>query len=242
MSSEAHAHDPTDPAKVWNDWNETTTGMRSSSLDRGKEAYRDPFGLYHLWMKPITFFEQWYNATSRTCGWMVGRVVNSRQFLGANCQFIETYMSLVRASLLVNAVMFQKFQIPTCSDLACVAKLVASLEERISTFEDAFVNVDDDYLKVAADQVVEGLAVEELAERMAQVEDKLDTLDVRTSILQQVEVTGDLAERMAQVEDKLNMLLASLEQIKAKAYLESIRSSNEDEVRCNPRTQNDETQ
>ena len=237
MSSEAHAHDPTDPAKVWNDWNETTTGMRSSPLDRGKEAYRDPFGLYHLWMKPITFFEQWHYATSRTCGWMVGEGMNSWRFLGANCQFIEIYMSLVRASLLVNVVMFQKFQIPTRSDLACVAKRQALLEERIYTFEDAFVNVDDDYLKVATDQVVEGLA-----EHLGRVEDKLHTLDARTSILQQVEVIGDLAERMAQVEDKLNMLLASLEQIKAKACLESIRSSNEDEVRCNPRTQNDETQ
>ncbi|HEX3643062.1 MAG TPA: hypothetical protein VHV10_17390 [Ktedonobacteraceae bacterium] len=237
MSSEAHAHDPTDPAKLWNDWNETTTDMRSSLLDRGKEAYRDPFGLYHLWMKPITFFEQWHNATSRTCGWMVGRMMNSRRFLGANCQFIETYMSLVRASLLVNAVMFQKFQIPTRSDLACVAKLVASLEERIYTFEDAFVNVEDGYLKVATDQVVEGLA-----EHLGRVEDKLDTLDARTSIFQQVEMIGDLAERMAQVEDKLNILLASLEQIKAKAYLESIRSSNEEEVRCKPRMQNDGTQ
>jgi len=131
-------------------------------------------------------------------------------------------MSLVRASLLVNAVLFQKFQIPTRSDLACVAKLVASLEERIYTFEDAFVNVEDGYLKVATDQVVEGLA-----EHLGRVEDKLDTLDARTSTLQQVEMIGDLAERMAQVEDKLNTLLASLEQIKAKAYLESIGSSNE---------------
>jgi hypothetical protein len=215
VSSEAHAHDPTDPAKLWNDWNETTTDMRSSLLDRGKEAYRDPFGLYHLWMKQITFFEQWHNATSRTCGWMVERTMNSRRLLEANWQFIETYMSLVRVSLLVNAVMFQKVQIPTRSDLACVAKLVASLEERIYTFEDAFVNAEDGYL---------------------------DTLDARTSSLQQVEMIGDLAERMAQVEDKLNILLASLEQTKAKAYLESVRSSNEDEVHCKPRTQNDGTQ
>ena len=99
------------------------------------------------------------------------------------------------------------------------------------------MNVDDGYLKLATDQVVEGLA-----EHLERVEDKLDTLDARTSILQQVEVIGDLVARMAKVEDKLNMLLASLEQIKAKAYLESIRSSNEDEVRCDPRTQNDETQ
>jgi hypothetical protein len=164
-------------------------------------------------------------------------MMSSSRFLGANCQLIETYMSLVRASLLVNTVMFQKFQIPTRSDLAYVAKLVTSLEERVYTFEDAFVNVEDGYLKMATDQVVEGLV-----EHLGRVEDKLDTLDARTSILQQDEMIGDLAERMTQVEDKLNILLSSLKQIEAKAYLEYIRSSNEDEVRCKPRTQNDETQ
>lgn len=237
MSSEAHAHGPTDSEKLWNDWNETTTDMRSSLLDKKKESYRDPFGLYHFWMKPIMLFEQWHNATNRTCEWMVGGMMNSRWFLGANCQFVETYMSLVRASLLVNTVMSQKFQIPTRSDLACVAKLVASLEERIYTFEDAFVNAEDGYLKVATDQVVEGLA-----EHLERVEDKLDTLDAHTSILQQVEMIGDLAERMAKVEDKLNILLASLEKTETKAYLESVSPSDEDEMRCKPRTQNDGTQ
>ena len=168
---------------------------------------------------------------------MVGRGMNSRGVLEANCQFIETYISLVRVSLLVNTVMFQKLQLPTHPDLACVAKLVASLEERVYTFEDAFVNVEDGYLKVATDQVGEGLA-----EHLGRVEDKLDTLDARTSILQQAEMIGDLAERMTQLEDKLDMILASLEQIKGKAYLKSVGPSNEDEVPCKLQEQNDETQ
>jgi hypothetical protein len=238
MSSEADAHNSTDPAELWKDWNETTADMRSSLLDKKKESYRDPFSLYYLWMmKPVTFFQQWHDATSGTWARMVGRVINSRWLLEANCQFIETYMSIVGASHLVNEVMFQKSQIPTRSDLACVAKLVISLEERVNTIEDAFVNVGDSHLKVATDQVVEGLA-----ERLERVEAIIDTLDAHSSIPQQTKMIGDLAERLEQVEDKLNILLAALEEIEAKAYAESVRSSNEDEVRRKPQKQCDGTQ
>jgi hypothetical protein len=224
VSNEANAHNSTDPVELWKDWNETTTRMWSSVLDNGEEA-RDPFGLYSLWMMPVTFFKQWYNATSWTWARLVEEVMNSEQFLKADCQFIEASMSVVRTSHPVNEVMVQNLQLSARSDISQVAKLVVSLEERVYTIEDAFVNFEDGYLKVATDQVVEGLAG-----HLERVEGKLDTLDALSSILQRTEEIGELAERLERVEGKLNRLLVALEKIEAGAYPESVWSSNGGEV------------
>jgi hypothetical protein len=220
VSSEAHDHNFTDPAELWKNWNETTTSMVSSLRNRERQVYRDPFGLYYLWMKPITFFEQWHDATSAMYAWMAKNMMNSRWFLGAHYPFIETYMNMAQAPQLPNEVTFQKRQIPIGLDLAHVTKLVVSLEERVYTIEDAIVvNLEDK----ATDQVVEGLV-----ENVQRIEGKLDALDARFSILQQVRMIGDLAERMERVEDKLNRLLAALEKGEAKTYLESVKPENED--------------
>jgi hypothetical protein len=168
---------------------------------------------------------------------MVGAVMNSEHFLEANCQFIESYTSAARAFYLLNKEMFQHLQIPTRSDIVGVAGLVVSLEERVYTIEDAFVNFEDCYLKVATDQVVEGLAG-----HLERVEGKLDTLDALSSILQRTEVIGDLAGRLEQVEGKLNLLLVALEKIEARAYPESVGSSDGGEVRRNTQKKRDETQ
>jgi hypothetical protein len=171
VSSEANAHDSTDPVELWKDWNETTAETWSSILNSEKEAYTDSSGLYNLWMKPLTFFRQWYGPTGEAWVRMIGEVTNPARFLEANCQFIEASMSMVRASLLVNEMMLQNLQIPTRSDIARVAEHVVSLDERICTIEDALVNIEDDHSKVATDLVAEGLAA-----RLERIEGKLNLL------------------------------------------------------------------
>ncbi len=225
MSSEADAHNSTDPSELWKEWNETTTGMWSSLLERRKEVNRDPFGLYHFWMKPMAFFRQRNDTTSGMWMRLFGEMMNPTWFLEANCQFIEISMNMVRASQIINEMMFQRLQMPTHSDIARVTKLVDSLEERVYTIEDAFVNVEDGYSRAATDQVAEGLAG-----RLECVEGKLDALDARSSPLQQNEAIGNLAKRLEQVEGKLNMILTALEKIEARADLESGESGNGDEA------------
>jgi hypothetical protein len=216
--SETNAHNSTDPVELWKDWNETTTRMWVRTRDSGKDAYRDPFGLYSLWMKPVMFFKQWCDATTGMWALMVGEVMSSEQLLEANYQFIEVYISMVRdASHLVNEMMFPNRRIPTRPDIAQVAKLVVSLEERVYAIEDALVNFEDGDLKVAPGQGVEGLAG-----HLECVEGKQDTLDTLSSILQRTEVIGDLAGRLERVEGKLDILLAALEKIEARAYPKAV--------------------
>ena len=267
MPGEANSHNSNDPMELWKDWNETTTKMWSSMLDVTKEAYRDPYGLSHLWVKsigavyeqlranpsgtinpmeiwkqwadattdawrraagagkdavelsnqwlkileetrakilsgeinsqdPVTFFRQWYDATSESWAQVVGDVMNSERFLEANRQFIESYTSAVRASNRVNEEIYQNLQLPTRSDIARVATLVVSLEEKVDKIEDAFENFEDGYANVAKSE-----AVEELAGRLGQVESKLDKLNTQST-----EVTGGLTRRLEQVEGKLDKL------------------------------------
>jgi len=217
VSSEENAHSFTNQVELWKDWNETTTRMRASILDSGKEAYRNPLDLSNVWMKPGTFFNQWYNATSRAWAWMIGGMMNFEQFLEAQYQFIEASMQASReTSRFVYEAMLPNLQIPTRSEIARLEKVVVSLEERVYTLEDALVSFEDDDLKVGIDRVVE-----RLAGHLEREEGKPDSVDTLSSILQQTEAPGDLAGCLERVEGKLDRLLAALEKLEASAYPES---------------------
>jgi len=263
-----------DPMELWRQWNETTSKMWSTVLERGQEASIDPYGLYQLWLKnigevqeqlkvgpsgmmnpaevwkqwldatmevwsrsaevgkdslelatrwqkiaeeisarilsgeirstdPFTFFKQWYDAMSETWSQVVGDVISSERFMEANRQFIEAYTNAVRMSNRVNEEALKNLQIPTRSDIARVAELVVSLEEKVDTIDDAFEGFEDSYSKMAT-----GEAVESLAEHLGHVESKLNTLPVA---LEKIEALGGLEGRLDQVESKLDTLLLALE-------------------------------
>lgn len=209
MSSETNAHHSTDPVEAWKDWNETTTRMWMRTPESGTDTYRDPFGFYRFWMKPVMCFHQWNAAWA----WMVGEMVSSEQLLETYYQSIDIYRD---ASHLVNEVM-PNGRISTRPDVAQVAKLVVSLEERVYAIEDALVNVEDGSLKMASGQAREGLEG-----HLAYVEGETDTLNRPSSILQQAEAIGDLTGRLERVEDKLDSLLAALKKIEARVYPEAV--------------------
>lgn len=214
VSNETNAHNSTDPAEVWKDWNETTTKMWTRTLDSEKDTYRDSFGLYSFWIKPVMSFHQW-NAAGRIWARMVGEMMSSEQLLEAHSQLIDTYRHMViDTAHLVNEVMFPNCRIPTRPDVAQVAKLVVALEERVYAIEDALVNVEDGSLKMAPGQVIEGLE--------GQVEGEQDTLDMPSAILQRTEEIGVLAGRLERVESKLDILLAALQKIAARVYPEAV--------------------
>ena len=214
MSSETNAHHSTDPVEVWKEWNETPTRMWIRTPNSEKDSYRDPSGLYNFWMKPAMYFHQWNVAWTQ----MVGEMVSSEQLLEAYYQSIDTYIRIVRdTSHLVNEVMFPNCGIPTHSEVAQMAKLVVSLEERIYAIEDALVNVEDGSLKVAS-----GQAIEELERHLEHMEGEPDTLNRQSSIPQQTEAPGNLTGYLERMEGKLDILLATLKKIEARVYPEVI--------------------
>ena len=220
MSSEAKAHKSAGPVELWNVWNETTARMWPSLLEYGKEASRASFGLYTFWMRsaglaprplktspfdPAGMWKLWTDAA-----FDIWRTT------------IETSTCAVGTFYRANEELSQNLQIPTRSDITHLKGLVISLEERVYTIEDAFVDFEDGYAKVTTDQVVEALA-----KHLERVEDKLETLDtLSSSTHQRTEKLEDLAGRLERVEDKLNILLRALEKIEARAYPEAIESSN----------------
>src|SRR6266566_396382 len=58
MPGEANSDNSKDPMELWRDWNEASTKMWSSMLDVAKEAYGDPYGLSHLWVKSFGAFQE----------------------------------------------------------------------------------------------------------------------------------------------------------------------------------------
>jgi len=296
MSDEANSNDSKDPMELWRDWNEATARMWSSMLDVAREAYRDPHGLSHLWVKsfgafqeqlkdnpmgmintveiwkqwvdattdawrraaeagkdsvklsdqwlkileetrariqsgeinaqdPVTFFKQWYDATNEMWAQVVGDVMNSERFLEANRQFIEAYTNAVKASNRINEEIYQHMQFPTRSDIARVAVLVVSLEEKVDKIEDAFENFEGSYVHVAKSEAIEGLA-----NRLERVESQLSRLltfeESYAQVAKSAEVEG-LANRLEMVEGQMSRLLATMEKLEARGSGEPTGSNGE---------------
>ncbi|HET8843264.1 MAG TPA: hypothetical protein VFN35_17510 [Ktedonobacteraceae bacterium] len=238
MPSEENAHDFTDHVELWKDWNETTARMRANTLDNGKEGYRDPLDLYNRWMKPNILLNQWYNATSGVLGWMTRGMMNFEHLLEAQYKFIEVSMQASKeASRSLHEILFPHLQISTRLEIARLEKIIASLEERVYTLEDALVSFENDDSKVGSDQVGEGLAG-----RLEREEGKSESRSPGASLLQQTGVPGDLAGYLERMEEKLDRLLAALEKLETSAYAEPTGSRDGNEVPGKTQMRRDETQ
>ncbi len=204
-----------DPIEVWKQWFDATTDAWKRASEWGKASVE----FSNQWLKilnetrakmvsgeigstdPVTFVKQWYDATSDTLSQAVGDTISSEQFLEAQRQFIETFTSAVSVSNRVNEQYFKNLQLPTRSDIARVAELVISLEDKVDKIEDAFENFEYGYSNMATSELVEGLATQ-----LGQVESKLNTLDTLPAVLKRTEAIGGLAARLEQVEGKLGPL------------------------------------
>jgi len=211
--------------EIWNAWFEATAG----AWKRAAEAGGDPLGLTRQWLEmmeelrnrmmtseilpadPFTFFRKWYDATSETWAKVVDDMLNSEKFIESASPFLEVYSTFVKSLRQANEEFFRNLQIPTRSDLARIAELVVTLEEKVDKIDDMVENLEDGYASMATSQAIDGLQ-----SRLSQVENKLDSL---TASLERSGTTGtgtaetveQLARRLDEVESKLDRVLAALE-------------------------------
>jgi hypothetical protein len=211
VSDEANASHSADHIELWRNWNEATSTAWSSIPAGEKEAYRDSFDLFSLWLRPGAYFKLWYNITYGLWAHMFGEMLHSGRWLEANSHILEAYMGAVRASHFVNEEVLQHLQVPSRAEVARVAKHVVALEERVYMIEGAFVSFADGDPEADPEQVVDGPVAHQ-----QQVSDKLETVDAFSSMLEPTGVIGDLTGRLQRVEDKLNKLLSALEKIEAR--------------------------
>lgn len=171
----------TDPAGLYRHWLESARDLR----DRAAEAGSDRTGLTAQWVETIealgarvttgdvspadllTMFAEWYNATSEVSSTIAADVVGSEAFVKSVSELIDLYATSHHTFSRTMDQYFRALQLPTRSDISRVAALVVALESKVDRIEEALENLDS---RLAAD------AVTSLAERLSQVERKLDTV------------------------------------------------------------------
>jgi len=229
------------PKEVWKLWFDSTVGIWRTAAEGGG----DPMGLITMWLKLMeetqarilsgealptnlfAFYKQWYDATSDTWAKFVEDTIGSEKFLEIVRPFLESYTTFIKTFRNAEEEYLRSLQLPTRSDVARVAELVVSLEEKVDQIDDAF---EDSYARMATRQSIAELdrrlgqmesklyplstvaekvgAIESITQRLGQVESKLDPLP---TILNQIRAVEGLAERLEQVESKLDALPAVLE-------------------------------
>ena len=232
-----------DAATIWQRWFEATIDIWRKAATTSS----DPLGIISKWLgmmeeaqaklrtgevqytEPFTFFRDWYNATSETWSKLVEQYIGSEQFMETSTPFLESYASFFKTFRRANEEFFQNLQLPTRSDIARIAELVITLEEKVDQLDDS---LDNSQSNDVAREAVTGIhgqlhtlenklnelpatlaqhaAVESLNQRLERVEGKIDAL---SPALQQNNSIEKLAQRLDTVESKLDSLLMALEKL-----------------------------
>ena len=229
--------------EIWNQWFEATVGAWRKAAEMGA----DPLGLTTQWLNmmeevrkrimsddtlpkdPFTFFRQWYEATNETWAKVVDDMLRSEKLIESASPFLEVYATFAKTLRRANEEYFRNLQLPTRSDLARVAELVVSLEEKVDTIEDALENLQEGPPRESPLQIATSEAVKGLEGRLGQVEGKLDVLSATlekkeaAAALQAVE---RLAKRVDGLEGKVDKVLTTLEKIEAREDVETTKPTN----------------
>jgi len=222
--SVGNAPDPTrlnplgrmNPKEVWKLWFDSTVGVWRTAAESGG----DPLGFLTVWLKLMedtqarilsgealptnlfAFYKQWYDATSDTWARFVEDTIGSEKFLEMVRPFLESYTTFLKTFRNAEEEYLRSLQIPTRSDVARVAELVTSLEEKIDQIDDAF---EDGYARMATRQ-----SIAELDKRLSQLESKLTPL---STVAEKVESIETIPQRLEQVENKLALLSIVAEKV-----------------------------
>jgi len=113
--------------------------------------------------------KQWYDSTSEMWSKVVGDAIGTDQFAEAMGRILESYTSFSRMFRQVSKASFHNLQLPTRSDIARLAELVVSLEEKVDRIEDSLEQSGFPPLQEDA-----GEARQHLEARLEQLENKLD--------------------------------------------------------------------
>jgi len=253
LKSVGNAPDPTklnplgrmNPKEIWKLWFDSTVGVWRTAAESGG----DPLGLLTVWLKLMedtqarilsgealptnlfAFYKQWYDAMSDTWAKFVEDTIGSEKFLEMMRPFLESYTTFLKTFRNAEEEYLRSLQIPTRSDVARVAELVISLEEKIDQIDDAF---EDGYARIATRQSIAELdsrlgqvaskliplstvaekmgAMEAITQRLSQVESKLDPL---SAVAEKVGAIEGITQRLGQVEVKLDPLPTILDQVRS---------------------------
>lgn len=212
------------PAEAWQKWLDTTTDVWKKAAESGA----DTLGLATQWWQmmeqmrakllsgetipsdPFTFFKQWYETTSETLAKNVGDVIGSDTFMQANSRFLESYLRAVREFGRASEEYFHSLQLPTRSDIARVAQLVVSLDEKIDVLDDTFEHLED---KLA--QMAKSAAVENVARYVASLEGKISGIEDSLVDLQRQHAQTSKSEAVEQVAQLVNALAGKVAQVES---------------------------
>jgi len=206
------------PKEVWKLWFDSTIGVWRTAAESGG----DPLGLITTWLKlmeetqarilsgealPTNLFalyKQWYDATSDTWAKFVEDTIGSEKFLEVVRPFLESYTTFIKTFRNAEEEYLRSLQIPTRSDVARVAELVISLEEKVDQIDDS---LEDGYSRMATRQ-----SIGELDRRLSQVESKLAPL---STVAEKVGAIESTTQRLGQIESNLAPLSIVAEKVGA---------------------------
>lgn len=120
---------------------------------------------------PVSFGVQWYNATSGPVSKFTEGLLQEDKVLGPSSQLLERYTTFYKLFRRNAEESLSVLQLPTRSDIARVANLVISLEDKVDRIEEAFENFEYGYTQPATAE-----SVQTLEGRIDRVENKLDQL------------------------------------------------------------------
>jgi polyhydroxyalkanoic acid synthase PhaR subunit len=192
-SSPSAPPNPMNPAEVWQWWLNAMTQALPGAMPGA-----DPFGLLARWRETLgaafdpthaaagsaasplptdawEAFRQWYDASSGTWAKAVDELVGSPAFAEAAGRFMEGYTSYARALRQTCEAYFSALQLPTRADIARVAGLVVSLEEKVDNIEQAQEESADSAMANTR-ALATAASVTALDARLSRLENKLDRL------------------------------------------------------------------
>jgi polyhydroxyalkanoic acid synthase PhaR subunit len=175
------------PYEAWKLWLDTT-------MDIWHEAgcpSSDPLQMIRTWIKimenmqakirsgeplsidPFTLFNEWYTMIRKPWSKATEDIIGSEQFLEFSGPFLESYSNLISAFRRASEAYFKTLRLPTLSDLAHVAELIVSLEEKVDHIEDVIEQLQGPAASQAS-SAPSSTIPPALEQRLHQLEDKLD--------------------------------------------------------------------
>ena len=172
------------PLEAWNLWLDTTMDIWRGAATTGG----DPLGIIAGWIKvmetvqekvrsgeslsmdPFILFNEWYNTTSKPWSRIAEDLIASEPFLEFTGPFLESHSNLISAFRRASEAYFKTLRLPTLSDIAHVAELIVSLEEKVDHIEDGLESVK---VQTSSDAPPTAKTAD-LEQRLNQIESKLD--------------------------------------------------------------------
>lgn len=184
-----------DPTELWKQWYETSASMWSRLMDGSAAKTQSTFP------DPFTVFKQWYEATSGIWSRLADDVVANQEILRASSDFLDSYARLYRALRTGNEEYWHNLQLPTRSDIARVADLVVSLEEKVDSIDDALDDLSEQ-VKMDDGRVAIEKRIDRLEQRLEHVAKEQQSASAAT--------VKEMQKRLDAVERKLDRVLEML--------------------------------